>query len=80
MYVKTEIDINDLDRLLWSGAADRWENATDEQRERVWEAIVDIFCDNADEYPDMTTINDFVWFECDDIFNDDEEEDDEDKD
>jgi len=70
MYVKTEIDISDLDRLLWSRAADKWANATDEQRLLIWDAIVDIFCDNADEYPDMTTINDFVWFECDDIFND----------
>ena len=73
MYVKIEIDINDLDRLLWSGAADKWAHATDEQRVRVWDAIVDIFCDNADEYPDMTTINDFIWFECDDIFNDSED-------
>lgn len=73
MYVKTEIDINDLGLLLWGGAADRCENATDEQREHVWDVIVDIFCDNAGEYPDMTTINNFVLFECDDIFNDAEE-------
>ena len=78
MYVKTEININDLDRLLWSGAADRWANATDEQRERVWETLVYFFA-NRDALPDMTTINDFVWFECDDIFNDNEEDSDEDE-
>ena len=65
-------EFEDLSDLLWSGAADKWANATDEQRVRVWDAIVDIFCDNADEYPDMTTINDFIWYMCDDIFYPDE--------
>lgn len=72
MYVKNEIDINDLDRLLWSGAADRWANATDEQRERVWEALT-YFFDARDAIPDMTTINDFIWFGCDEYFSDEEE-------
>ena len=74
MYVKTEIDINDLDRILWSGAADRWANATDEQRERVWEALT-YFFDDRDAIPDMTTINDFIWYSCDEYFSDEEEDD-----
>lgn len=74
LTVKRELEMEDLYDVLWSGAADRWANATDDQRERVWDAIIDIFCDNADEYPSMTEINDFIWFECDDIFYDSDEE------
>lgn len=69
LTIKKELEITDLDRLLWSGAAARWANATDEQRERVWETLIDLFA-NRDALPDMTAINDFIWFECDDLLED----------
>lgn len=77
LTVKRELEMEDLYDVLWGGAADRWKNATDEQRECVWETLIDIFQDNEVEIPDMTTINDFIWFECDDIFYDSEEEEEE---
>lgn len=67
MYVKTEMDINDLDSRLWGGAADKWANATDEQRLLIWETLIDFF-GARDAIPDMTTINDFIWFEYDKIY------------
>ena len=56
---------------FWSGAADRWDNATDEQREQVVDRLEEYFCD---ETPTETQINDIVWFECDDIFFNEEED------
>lgn len=52
---------------FWSGAADRMTGATVAQREAV--------CERLEEYFDGSTeateadINDFVWFDCDDIFD-----------
>lgn len=66
MEVKRELDFYDLDSFFWSGAKDRWNDATDDQKELVWDRIQDIFMG---EIPTETEINDFVWFECDDIFD-----------
>lgn len=57
----------DLDCFqFWGGAKDRVDDATDEQREQMFERIVD-WCECVDETTE-TTINDIVWFDCDDIF------------
>lgn len=66
LYVKQELEMNDLYKVLWGGAKDRWDNATDEQQYSVWSLINDVFFDSV---PDLTKLNDFIWFECDDIFN-----------
>ena len=76
MYVKEEIEISDLDNMLWSGAKDHWNHATDSQRETVWCRLLDIFVLNEVDgrIPTKTEINDFIWFDCDDIFDDDEDD------
>ena len=76
LIVTLELTFDEIGYELWCGARDKWDHATDDQRKRVWDAIIDIFCDNADEYPSMTEINDLIWFECDDYFRDENEEDD----
>lgn len=70
LLIAKSIEFEDLFDLLWSGAKERWDNATDEQRIEVWNIVEDIFSpDNYDgDLPDITTINDFIWFECDNIF------------
>ena len=73
MEVKRELDFNDLDNFFWSGAKDRWDDATDDQKERVWERLNEWF---SDEIPTETEINDTVWFECDDIFFEENEDED----
>lgn len=65
MFVKKDIDMYDLDDLLWSGARDRWVDATDDQKESVWERLNDWL---SGDIPSETEVNDIVWFECDDIF------------
>ena len=76
MWFKKEIDINDLDDFFWSGARDRWNDATDNQKEEVWNRIQECADCRENDLLSDTEINDLVWFECDDIFyrEDDDEE------
>lgn len=86
MWFKKEIDIDDLDDFFWSGARDRWNDATDDQKKEVWNRIQEWADCRENDLLSDTEINDLVWFECDDIFyreededeNDEDEEDDED--
>ncbi len=70
--VKT-LDVNDIGNELWSGALDRWKDADDDIRETVFERICEWTAD--DEEVDMTTVNDLIWFECDDLFYPEEDSD-----
>lgn len=65
MYVKKELTFDEMSNFLWGPARDLWNKATDEQREAVWDILENIY---SNEVPDETTVNDFVWNECDDIF------------
>lgn len=55
---------------FWAGAKHRMDDATDEQREEVFQRIVEY---TISETWTETEINDFVWFDCDDIFFPEEE-------
>lgn len=55
---------------FWGGAADRMEQATEEQREEVYyriEELADMAAENGEPCTD-TDINDYVWFDCDEVF------------
>lgn len=85
MWVKTTkwVTVEDLCLELWSGARDRWIDATDEQREEAFsrlEGYFDEACadDGEENAVEMVTVNDALWFDMDDIW--DGEEDDEDDD
>jgi len=69
-YYKVVFDFDDF--KFWAGAYDLIKDATDEQKERVKERLEETFGWD-DEIPTKTEINDFVWFECDDIFFPDDE-------
>lgn len=64
------IELDPEDFGFWSGAEDRMNDATEEQKEQVYERLEEWFdallIDG--EIPSDTDVNDFVWFECDDIF------------
>lgn len=76
MYYKVEFDIDRFE--FWSGAKDRMDDATPEQRRLIDERIRDVFA--LGEMPTDDAINDLVWFECDDIFFPEENEEDEEED
>lgn len=69
MFYKVEFDFDNFN--FWYGARDRIESATDSQKQKVKERIEEYFCD---EDPTDTEINDLVWFDCDDIFNEKNED------
>jgi hypothetical protein len=66
MFVKEDIDILDLDDKLWSGAERKWRSASNDQKQAVWASLNEVF---GDKVPTMTEVNDFIWFDCDDIFD-----------
>lgn len=69
--MKYYVEFDPRDFEFWAGAKDRMDSATDEQREEVYDQI-EILC--YEQECSMTDINDFVWFECDEIFDEDEDE------
>ena len=83
--VRRELDFHDLMEECWSGAVDTlntiYEN--DKEEELMSLLALDVFGDT----PDLTEINDLLWFDSDWIFeqlgiktDDDEEDEDEDTD
>lgn len=69
MIVKREVDPEEFE--FWGGAKARVDDATEEQRQLVFARLEDVF---VDDFPTETDVNDYVWFECDDIFYPEEEE------
>ena len=68
-----ETTIEPCEFEFWSGAKDRMDDATEEQREAVY-ARIEEWAGCMTEPPTETDINDWVWFECDDIFFPEEDE------
>lgn len=65
MFVKHELTFDEMTDFLWGPAKEKWIDATDEQREAVWDMLEESF---ANEVPEETIINDAVAYDCDDIF------------
>lgn len=66
MYVKKEIDFEDLKDMCWSGAIDTLETIEEkEKEEELMELLESTF---EDKIPTETEVNDFLWFEDDFIF------------
>lgn len=64
MKIYKEMDIENFE--FWSGARDRMEAIAEAGiEEEVFDIIRDVFAE--EEYVDETAINDFVWFDLDDI-------------
>lgn len=69
MLVVCECDLNRF--KFWSGAEQRMNEATEDQKQQVYDRIEEwAACES--EPVTETWINDVVWFECDDIFFDEE--------
>lgn len=83
--VKTELSFSDLQNQCWSGAIDTLNTIEEHDMEDDLMYLLDeLFAD--DEDCTLTTINDFLWFEdeyifeCLDISDEDDEDEDEDDD
>ena len=79
--VKRELDFNDLMDECWSGAVDTLNTISENNKEEELMSLLALDCFT--EVPDLTDVNDMLWFEDDWIFemlgikeedDDDEEE------
>lgn len=65
MYIKQDMDFNDLMENCWSGAIDTLKTIEEHDKE---EELMQLLEDAFDECPDITRINDYLWFSDEDIF------------
>ena len=71
MFIKKETEINDfyqIEEMAWSGAVDTLDSIIEANKEEEFmQLLEDVFGMDA-EIPDETSVNDFIWFESDYIF------------
>lgn len=66
IWIKDDFSFEDLKRQCWSGAIDTLRTIEEHKKEDLFMTILE---DMYMEYiPTLTEINDFLWFEDDDIF------------
>ena len=66
MWIKEEYTFQDLKNQCWSGAIDTLEIIEEHEKEDLFMSILEEIYQ--EEIPTMTEINDFLWFQDDDIF------------
>ena len=67
MYIKKEIDFEDLRNICWCGAIDTLNTIEENWKEdELIGLLEDVFWD---EIPTDTEVNDFLWFESETIFD-----------
>lgn len=66
MYIKKEMNFDDLKKNSWSGAIDTLNTIEEHDKEdKLMEYLEVIF---EGDIPDETSVNDYLWFESDEIF------------
>lgn len=69
MYIKQDMDFNDLMENCWSGAIDILKTIEEHDKENELMAhLEEIFESYFDNVPTMTEVNDYLWFEDEAIF------------
>lgn len=69
MYIKQDMDFNDLMNNCWSGAIDTLKTIEEYDKEdELIKHLEDIFEAYFDNVPTMTEVNDYLWFEDEAIF------------
>ena len=90
MYIKREVtSFEELKENSWSGAVDTLNRIEELKLEDEFMDVLEECFDSENETPTDTAVNDFIWFEteyinellsrnCNDLFDDEEEDEDED--
>lgn len=69
MYIKQEMDFNDLMNNCWGGAIDTLNTINEWNKENeLISHLEEIFGSYFDNVPTMTEVNDYLWFEDEAIF------------
>ena len=70
MYIKQDMDFNDLMENCWSSAINTLKTIEEHDKENQLIAYLEeIFESYFDNVPTMTEVNDYLWFEDEAIFN-----------
>ena len=67
--IKMELDFSDLQKQCWSGAIDTLTKIEEANKESDFMAYLEELYFMNEELPTMTEINDFLWFQSEDIFD-----------
>lgn len=69
MYIKQDMDFNDLMNNCWSGAINTLKTIEEHDKEdEAMEYLKETFGFYFDNVPTMTEVNDYLWFEDEAIF------------
>lgn len=69
MYIKQDMDFNDLMNNCWSGAVDTLKTIEEHDKEdELMEHLESIMGEDIGNIPTMTEVNDYLWFDSDFIF------------
>lgn len=69
MYIKQDMDFNDLMNNCWGGAIDTLNTINEWNKENeLMNHLKDVFDSYFDNIPTMTEVNDYLWFEDEAIF------------
>lgn len=69
MYIKQDMDFNNLMNNCWSGAVDTLRTIKENDKEiELMAHLEEIFESYFDNVPTMTEVNDYLWFEDEAIF------------
>lgn len=69
MYIKQDMDFNDLMNNCWSGAIDTLKTIEEHDKEdELMVHLESIMSEDIGNIPTMTEINDYLWFDSDFIF------------
>lgn len=69
MYIKQNMDFNDLMNNCWSGAIDTLKTIEEhDKKDELMEYLKETFGFYFDNVPTMTEINDYLWFDDEAIF------------
>ena len=80
MYIKKEMNFTDLFNNSWSGAIDTLKAIEEAEKEEELMEYLEVVFEG--DVPDETSVNDYLWFESDEIYeylgiSDNEEEEEE---
>ena len=69
MYIKQDMDFNDLINNCWSGAIDTLRTIEENDKEdELMVHLAEVFETDFENVPTMTEVNDYLWFEDETIF------------
>ena len=73
MWIKKEIDISNMSDYLYGLASRVWWSANDDQRNSIWELVLDTF--DPTEPIDEAKLNDFIAYNCIDLLDEEDDDD-----